>query len=499
MPTYESLLPRLQAQDDGLAVLVALVAIGCFALTALQRRRIPRTFYLPLPSLSFILLIGLLLRLPLLGESLWYDEAFTARIATLPLDALPAAVAADVHPPGYYSLVWLWAHLIGSSALALRLPSLVFGLLSIYLVYRLVLAYGRPENEARLAALLLAMLPSAVYYADEARSYTLLLCLVLGALLALARDRQWVFFGLLALIPWVHNLGAFYVAFIILSAIVQRRWWWPSGMGFLVGALWLPLAVLQSSTIADGYWTYITLPHTLRALVTMTVGMVGSPLQVAVTWVPMLAAIFLAGWRWLRSGRIHWPVVAVVVGVPSAITAVSFLWHPIFVPRVVFVSMCLLVIPLAAGLRQSRFLVALTALALVSGLAVRYVDQSQARVDYRAMAAYYCTGADYLYTTSIPAAFIFSANSSLPLLTWKSSEDDAGTFVSADLPLFGFEIAGRPRSGEACIAQVDTPLHAQSERDYVVQLLNAYRKTTVPEAFKIDEFNYVYFYRINVP
>lgn len=501
MPPYESLLPRLQAQDNGLAVLVALVAIGSTGIIAFQHRRPLRTFHLRLPSLFLILILGLVLRLPLMGESLWYDEAFTARIASLPLDALPAAIGADVHPPGYYLLVWGWSHLVGTSAVALRLPSLAFGLLSIYLVYRLMLAYGRPENEARLAALLLAVMPAAAHYGTEARSYTLLLCLVLAAMLAAARGRRWAFVAALAVIPWAHNMGMVYAGCLALGVVMQRRWWLPAALGLLGGSAWLPFAIAQASTISDGYWTYFTPAMTLWPLVLMTVGVVTKEQWIYLSWMPFLVSAFVSVYWWFRAWKpdSHQVLLCVILLVPLAVAVVSIVWQPVYVPRVLFVSMSLLVVPLGYGLLRSRLLLMLATLAVVTGLAVRYFDRSDSRIDYRSMVSVWCDGADYLYTTSIPAAFIFAANSTLPVLAWEGSEDDAGTFTPADLPLFQFSPVATLPPGRACIPQIDTPLHSQRERDYVSAVISEYQRWDITQSYLVDQYHILYFHRISVP
>jgi len=46
--------------------------------------------------------------LAVLPEPLWYDEAFSAAVARLPVDRMIAATAGDVHPPGYYVALKAW-------------------------------------------------------------------------------------------------------------------------------------------------------------------------------------------------------------------------------------------------------------------------------------------------------------------------------------------------------------------------------------------------------
>jgi uncharacterized membrane protein len=119
-------------------------------------------------------------------ESLWFDELVTveraghARFAEM----ISVGVATDVHPPGYFALIWCVQH-AGRAAWLLRLPSLIAGVAAVPLAFDV----GRRlcgNREAWLAALAAAFLPRALMSSVEARPYALLLCLSLAsALLAL--------------------------------------------------------------------------------------------------------------------------------------------------------------------------------------------------------------------------------------------------------------------------------------------------------------------------
>ena len=75
--------------------------------------------------------VAAVLRFSTLGsQSFWYDEAVTASLAPLPFDELVRALPdSETAPPLYYVLVWIWAHVFGSSDLALRSLSALVGTL----------------------------------------------------------------------------------------------------------------------------------------------------------------------------------------------------------------------------------------------------------------------------------------------------------------------------------------------------------------------------------
>jgi mannosyltransferase len=142
-----------------------------------------------LPPWALPVAIGaaaLLLRLHALGDKpFWLDEVTTLRRATagiqhLTLDALHAR-----HYPSYFILMWLVAWL-GHSEFLLRLPSAVFGAVGAAVSS----AIGRRAagwHSGTVAGVLMALSPFEVQLGQEARSYTLVSCLILVALWGLVR------------------------------------------------------------------------------------------------------------------------------------------------------------------------------------------------------------------------------------------------------------------------------------------------------------------------
>lgn len=122
-------------------------------------------------ALALILLLALALRLYRLdGQSLWADEGNSAALAGRSFSLIAQQAALDIHPPLYYWLLKIWCSLFGQSEIALRGLSVLFSLGVVVLVYALGAELaGRPAGLA--AALLTALSPLQVYYAQEARMY----------------------------------------------------------------------------------------------------------------------------------------------------------------------------------------------------------------------------------------------------------------------------------------------------------------------------------------
>ena len=118
--------------------------------------------------------------------SLWADEGNSAAQAMRPLGELIRRAALDIHPPLYYVLLHLWAQIFGTSEGALRALSALFAVGTVLLLWLTTrILWG--QGTARVAGLLAALHPFLVYYAQEARMYTLLVFWAVLAVYAFLR------------------------------------------------------------------------------------------------------------------------------------------------------------------------------------------------------------------------------------------------------------------------------------------------------------------------
>jgi hypothetical protein len=144
-------------------------------------------------ALALLTAVAAAIRLCGLGApSLSEDEGFTAYAARLPLADMVQWCAADDASPLYYALLHFWIPLCPGE-FGLRLPSVLFGVLAIPLLY----LCGHAAHGGRagmLAALCLTVNPLHVRYSQEARSGTLYIAaalLVLYFIMALVKSRAW--------------------------------------------------------------------------------------------------------------------------------------------------------------------------------------------------------------------------------------------------------------------------------------------------------------------
>ncbi len=126
----------------------------------------------------------------LVGHSLWFDEALSWWVATTDIPAFLLPYGA--YTPLYYLLIGAVSFL-GKSEFLLRFPSVFFGVLSVVMIYRIGRRVGG-ERVGLLAALLLAINPFAVWFAQDARMYAMTPFFVLVAMdgfMRAAEGRGW--------------------------------------------------------------------------------------------------------------------------------------------------------------------------------------------------------------------------------------------------------------------------------------------------------------------
>ena len=141
-----------------------------------QRLSLFVNYYLPIVA---VLLLAAGLRI--LGADhfpVWTDEGWTTwAISTPTLESIIDRLAQDRHPPLFFLAVGYWSRIAGDSHLALRLPSILLGVLTVAMVFRIGDdTFGRTAKPGRedvswYGMLMYAVLPVAVYYSQEIRHY----------------------------------------------------------------------------------------------------------------------------------------------------------------------------------------------------------------------------------------------------------------------------------------------------------------------------------------
>lgn len=283
-----------------------------------------------------LLAVFLLVSSGLTRESLWYDEARSMWVVR---PSGPAAMLSrldhDVHPPLYFLLLDLWVALVGESAYAARMLSTAFAMLGLAATYTV----GKRLFDRRTACMAVIVLGTAgvfVYYAREARMYSLMLCL--GAL------SMWAY------VRWLHHptrtcsivyslltaaflLTHYYAGFLVLAQALYvllvrprclTRWLVVAALALVIFALWMPGLLRQSLAHFDGSLDPALPVHW------WTVKWVASVLTGGIWWLPLVP--FAAGRALVRLRQRGGAILLLLLWflVTPVVALVLNVWMPLF-------------------------------------------------------------------------------------------------------------------------------------------------------------------------
>ncbi|HEX3794208.1 MAG TPA: glycosyltransferase family 39 protein [Acidimicrobiales bacterium] len=180
--------------------------------------------------------VGIAVRV-VIPRGLWLDEATSVDQARMSFGGMITNLrTTDVHPPLYFSVLWATIRVFGSSEFAVRLPSIVAGVVTIPLLYLL----GREAYDRRtglMAAAAGSVAPIMVWYSQEARMYSLLMMFGVLALWAQVRIVRrgagerwpWVVYAAASIgLVWTQYFGALQIvvqqlAFLAVIWVRHRR------------------------------------------------------------------------------------------------------------------------------------------------------------------------------------------------------------------------------------------------------------------------------------
>jgi 4-amino-4-deoxy-L-arabinose transferase-like glycosyltransferase len=221
----------------------------------IYKRRISSTLIITL-----VLVASFLLRIYKLGShDLWYDEVFSEFFSRAPLD--------NWNAPLYLSLLHFWVKVFGVSEFSLRFPSVLFSFSTTMIVYLI----GKElfnRKTAILATLLISLSSFHLWYAQEARDYSMVL--FFGTLssyfLILANKKSsfkpWLLFTLISLCGIYTNY--FYI-FLITSQFLYVLYITRSlnnkvflAFVFILGlsSFYAPRFISKFIEVSKGFWIF---------------------------------------------------------------------------------------------------------------------------------------------------------------------------------------------------------------------------------------------------
>lgn len=301
--------------------------------------------------LTIIILVGAVIRLPGLFQMLWYDEAYTAMIAHLPMGQMIQATLQDVHPPTYYFLPLLSSRIFGWNEIALRLPSFILGMMAIYLAYRFA-SNMFDHRIGLITAGLMALNPMMVYYATEARMYALLTVAVLLACIGAVENRWWLLGVGTGLMLLSHNMAVIYIPGLMLLVMAHvparsnqylEKWLTPfyaMATGAVPWVAWIPNEIRQATSgqFGQSYWiAYFTANPIAKLLAEWTqlwfphfrpewVSRMGALVTFSLILFPLIESV-------RRSNRRALLCAALAFTPGLASLAITLAWQPVILAR----------------------------------------------------------------------------------------------------------------------------------------------------------------------
>lgn len=410
------------------------------------------------PVLVGAILIGFAIRIfRVEAPSIWWDEGYSAYLATQGWRDIVRLTAADIHPPAYYFLLKLWALPTGLSEFALRYLSVLVSLLVLAVTYGVVRRIlGR--SAALLSVVVLAVAPYQWAFAQDARMYPLeaLLGVIMTGLaygVVSARPRTasllaGVLAVVIALSLYVDYFPIVLVAalgvWVLAVALLVVRPWGTAigvvlrfGVAVVVGlALYLPWLRTGFGQVAGYGAGRSTAPDAAGYLAAVWAAFLAGPAVVPEEHVVLLALAavgLVAGWAlWLRrpaeGGGVmpdrspRWVATSIVlcwVAGSVAVLGAVLLFRPFFHVRYLSVAGPGMAVAVALALlglwrwqraAASAAVLPLIALAVV-GAAGYHGDKRFARDDTRSTAAFLAaetTGRDLvLWQTPYPFYYYY--------------------------------------------------------------------------------------------
>lgn len=201
-----------------------------------------------------------------LTRGFWGDEAWTSLISQLPYRDMLKTTAADFHPPAYYTIIELWYKIFPPTEVSTRLVSIIFYILTVFLVYKLASRVSNRKFFGFLSAVAAAFNPIFFTYAFEARNYTMFAFCAVGSIYCLIRISErfekvsaagFVFFSTLGIYTHYYMFFTLFAQGLYILLYDRKILWKMAGLYIVIGILylpWIPFLATQLQSVSTDYW-----------------------------------------------------------------------------------------------------------------------------------------------------------------------------------------------------------------------------------------------------
>lgn len=240
--------------------------------------------------LVIILLLGLFLRIVNLDlGNLSVDEAFSVYYSQYDLKDITKFIYHDTNTVIHFYFLHFWINWFGTTEFVVRGLSVIFGMFSIVLMFLL----GKEIFNKKVglaAAFFTAVSAFHIVYSQEARGFTLLLCLVILSLLfswkALHKNKNihWILFITFTVLAlYTHHFA--WTTLIALNIFTlfskefkkfRKKWFLSQFLIFILYLPYLPSIVYSTFRLKFGHWTQFSIPSFITCLDDISYGFIFS-------------------------------------------------------------------------------------------------------------------------------------------------------------------------------------------------------------------------------
>jgi hypothetical protein len=325
-------------------------------------------------ALFFIIFIfGAGLRIHNINKyDLWFDELssdiYSAHQAEdmEKSEILPvylSRISHDPHSPLYYFLVYCYSLIFGGGK-SLRIISLIFSLLSMFIFYRLSRVFLK-RSESLLAVLLMILSPLHIWYAQEARGYTMALFFTLLSAyfyMQALRINRLLYWALFAISAALAVYSSYYSVFlIVISGLYifyknDRRYikkWLLSILAILV--LLLPLVLVfipHCQFVKNSFW--LLKPRIGDIFITLAAFNLGysSGYGGLLIGLALFFALFIYGtFSFYKANKEYALALFLLTLLPIIVTYLFSIWYvPVYITRQFFIFTPFYYLLIAKGL-----------------------------------------------------------------------------------------------------------------------------------------------------
>ena len=184
-----------------------------------------------------------------LNQSLWRDEAFSVLISEAPIIQILKSAASDFNPPLYYLLLHFWMKIFGNGEMAIRLLSYLFHLALVYLSYKFAQKLRLSKFITTFLLLTIFFNPMLIYFAFEARMYSLLALLATASMYFFYLKNWQPYVLATALGLWTQPFMVFVILsqglYLLLTKTFKKEHLWAFLASFLLFSPWIPIIFRQ--------------------------------------------------------------------------------------------------------------------------------------------------------------------------------------------------------------------------------------------------------------